>query len=509
LSQKRGPVQNVFDIQQGVAIGLFVKTARPGPEKVYHADLQGDRDSKYHALALSKVSDRHHTMVKPVSPFYLFVPTDVTYQAEYNAGWKVTDIFTLHHCGIITKRDSLTIHLTADDAFRTVCDFAVLSPDAAREKYQLPSDVRDWKVVWAQADLREAGLSKGRVIPVLYRPFDVRFTYFTGRSRGFVGWPVADVTRVMLRGDNVALVTTRMTKGESFAHCLVSRHMVEVICLSSKTSNNAFVFPLYEGQGSGRGDLFEGGKREREPNLRAGFCGRLAEQLGCEYVRSGRGDGVRSFGAEDVFGWIVALLHSAAYRERYVGFLSRDFPRVLLPRSVELFREVSRIGRELVAVELMESPECDGLVTAYRGPKDPEVVRVGWSDDTVWLDAGRTSAREGHLATVPGAIGFKGVPKEVWDFLVGGYRVCHKWLDERKGFTLSEDDVSHYLKIVGAIWGTIRLTEEIDVVIERHGGWPGAFQTGRASEELAERVLKVTGPRAEHRAGSGRGNKRQ
>ena len=123
-------------------------------------------------------------------------------------------------------------------------------------------------------------------------------------------------------------------------------------------------------------------------------------------------------------------------------------------------------------------------------PEIPEVGRVGWSDGTVWLDAGKTNARESHRATKPGKIGFQGVPEEVWDFHIGGYQVCHKWLKDRKGRTLSDEDIGHYQKIVVAQNETIRLMAEIDEVIEAHGGWPGAFRTGAdAPSEVTAKVV--------------------
>jgi hypothetical protein len=71
--------------------------------------------------------------------------------------------------------------------------------------------------------------------------------------------------------------------------------------------------------------------------------------------------------------------------------------------------------------------------------------------------------------------GFRGVPEDAWNFHIGGYQVCEKWLKDRKGRTLSKDDIAHYNKIVIALSETIRLMSEIDKVIEKHGGWPGAF----------------------------------
>ena len=130
-------------------------------------------------------------------------------------------------------------------------------------------------------------------------------------------------------------------------------------------------------------------------------------------------------------------------------------------------------------------------MTTYTGPKNPEVGRVGWSDDTVWLDAGKTSARKGHRASKPGTMGFKGVPEEVWDIHIGGYQVCHKWLKDRKGRTLADDDIAHYQKIVVALNETIHIMAEIDQVIEAHGGWPDAFQTASEPAEEKPALLKV------------------
>jgi Type ISP C-terminal specificity domain len=79
--------------------------------------------------------------------------------------------------------------------------------------------------------------------------------------------------------------------------------------------------------------------------------------------------------------------------------------------------------------------------------------------NTVWLDKDQT-------------IGLKGVREDVWNFHIGGYQVCEKWLKDRKGRNLAADDLAHYQKIVSALSETIRLMKEIDEVIEKHGGWP-------------------------------------
>ena len=75
------------------------------------------------------------------------------------------------------------------------------------------------------------------------------------------------------------------------------------------------------------------------------------------------------------------------------------------------------------------------------------------------------------------AISFQGVREGVWNSHIGGCQVCETWLEGRKGRALSDDDIAHCQKIVVARSETIRRMAEIDLVIDKHGGWPGAYQT--------------------------------
>jgi hypothetical protein len=137
-----------------------------------------------------------------------------------------------------------------------------------------------------------------------------------------------------------------------------------------------------------------------------------------------------------------------------------------------LFSSLVGVGGRLAALHLLESPQLDSLTTTYYGPKNPEVGRVDWSEDTVWLD---TAATKKNQTSTPGTIGFRGVPEAVWNFHIGGYQVCEKWLKDRKGRVLTADDITHYQRIVVALHETIRIMGEIDEVIDAHGGWPNAF----------------------------------
>ena len=449
-----GKDENVFDIQQGVAIGILVKA--PGktiPATVHYVELWGLRKGKYQTLSETDVSAANWTELKPSSPFYLFVPRDETNLLEYDKGWKVTDVFPIHNTGIITKRDAFTLHWEPEGVWNTVKQFVSLDAESARSHFNLPEDVRDWKVKWAQQDLLSTELTRSRILPVTYRPFDTRYTYYTGNARGFIGWPVKKVMRHMLAGDNIALITSRMTKGETYQHTLVSKTISEVILLSPKTSNNAFVFPLY--LYPTEGEMLLGGSH-RHPNLNAEFVKAVSEKLGLNFVTDGKGDIENTFGPEDIFDYAYAIFHSPTYRSRYVEFLKMDFPRLPLTADKELFKALAGKGAELIALHLMESPLVNTIITRYPIDGSNTVEKVSYNDSSQRVYINKTQY-------------FEGVTPEVWNFRIGGYQVCHKWLKDRKGRTLTYDELTHYQKIVVALKDTIRLMAEIDSLIP---GWP-------------------------------------
>ena len=184
----------------------------------------------------------------------------------------------------------------------------------------------------------------------------------------------------------------------------------------------------------------------------------LSARLQLDFVPDGCGDLRKTFGPEDVFHYAYAVFHSLTYRSRYAEFLKIDFPRLPLTRDVALFRSLCALGKELVALHLME--HLPKLETSYPVAGDNMVDNVRY-----------TEPREG----VPGRVWinqtqyFDNVPPEVWGYHIGGYQVCQKWLKDRKGRQLSYDDLTHYRGIIAALARTIELQTAIDEAI---GEWP-------------------------------------
>ncbi len=294
-----GKDENVFDIQQGVAIGIFVKEkGKRGPAQVHHADLWGLRGewpdsqegTKYHALSSSDVTLVDWTELQPRSPFYFFVPTDVGLLDEYERGWKVTDIFPVNSVGIVTARDELAIRWTAEEMWETVRDFSSLPEEEAREKYHLGDDAQDWKVALAQKDVRDSGPRHDLVVPVLYRPFDTRYTYYTGQSRGLICRPRADVMRHMLAGENLGLLWTRPMSPSYKFSVSVARHVIDQCAVGNKTAGAgiSYLGPLHLHPVEGQLQLDGGGRR---PNLNPAFVAALCGRLGVPLLAWAGGKG--------------------------------------------------------------------------------------------------------------------------------------------------------------------------------------------------------------------------
>ena len=173
----------------------------------------------------------------------------------------------------------------------------------------------------------------------------------------------------------------------------------------------------------------------------------------------GRADLENTLGPEDIFFYAYAIFHSPTYRQRYAEFLKLDFPRLPLTGNRALFKALVGLGAELVSLHLMESSRLEKFITRFpvSGSQVVEQVRYQDTGRRVYINAEQY---------------FEGVPPEVWAFTIGGYQVCHKWLKDRKGRTLTFEELHHYQKIVVALAETICLMGEIDAAIMGHGGWP-------------------------------------
>ena len=261
--------------------------------------------------------------------------------------------------------------------------------------------------------------------------------------------PRPAVMRHFVGHSNIGLVTSRLTKGEDFAHAQVTTHITEVICMSPKTSNNGFVFPLWLYPSDQPADLLDEPTTEKRPNLSDDFVAALQAAQG------------RAVTPEDTLAYLYAVLYMPGYRDRYADFLRRDFPRVPLTSNTRLFGRLVELGHELIGLHTLQTvpPRITGYPIAGTG----EVVKVRFG-----IEAGAEAGK----VWINDAQYFDAVPQAVWDMHIGGYRVAEKWLKDRRGRLLTYDDITHYQNVVAALARTLAIQTELDDAVDAAGGWP-------------------------------------
>ncbi len=457
--------RNVFDIQQGVAISLFSKLPSKTERIVTHSELWGTQKAKYDILSRESAWTMASKQLLPSPNFYFFVPRSEENVAEYEQSLRLNDIFSTYAGGFVTARDHLVIDFDRKNLIERIEAFAdsSVSDDKIREKYfagcgseKYPDgDTRGWKVPDARRRIRQDKEWEKHVRKCLYRPFDERWIYW---DENMVDWPRPEVNGHLLNEGNLAIVFMRqVASGDGYSHFLLSRLPVDArACYSNKGIISFAPLFLHESSPGKPGEL-----RFEDTGTRANFTSAFINAL-----HSNLGNIAAKLTPEEILFYAYGVFNSPGYRRRYSEFLKTDFPRLPITRKIGLFRSLAKLGEKIAGLHLLESPKLTQHITEFIGGRIQEVEKPTWSTNTVWINKEQT-------------VGFAGVKEEVWNFHVGGYQVCEKWLKDRKGRKLTKDDIEHYQKIVVALSETICLMAEIDKVIDEHGGWPGAFQPAK------------------------------
>jgi len=438
--------KNVFDIQQGVSIGIFIKRtkSREGLATVHHNDIWGKREvyekdgsdsklvgGKYHWLWENDLASTKWGKLKPQAPFYLFRPQDTILLPEYEQGWSVKDIFLKCSDGIVTSRDSFAMDNDYSKLKQRIVDLLdkSLTDEEIRTRYSL-NDTDYWQLSKCRSALQKIESMESGFSKCLYRPFDIKNIYY---SSHIIDRARQDVMSHMLQ-ENKGLVATRQITSLNYCHIFCSKHIMEKKSGSHDRATSIFPLYLYAHDADA---LFGSAKRS---NLSPKFIEDITAKLSMHFIQDGKGDRAITFGPEDIFNYMYAVFHSPTYRSRYAEFLKMDFPRLPITSKPQLFRELCTLGQQLVDLHLMESKAPK--ITGYPVAGDSNVEKVRYQeplDDSkgrIWINSTQY---------------FEGIPKDVWEFHIGGYQVCDKWLKDRKGRQLTYDDLTHYQQVVSAL----------------------------------------------------------
>jgi len=413
--------ENVFDIQQGVSINIFVKTGRDAashrlpradgvsktPAEVYHYDIYGKRTEKYSFLLNNNLKTIQWQQIKYFNHNCFFVPKDFELKEEYEKGFVISELFPVNSCGVKTHDDANLINFI---------------PFAKNNQ------------------------------PYAYRPFDIRY----------INYDLKKVQRhryrVMKHFDNcenIGLLTCRQQSSFDFQHIFVSNFITDICAVSLQTRETTYVLPLYLYPDTDQ--LIKNDKRK--PNLNAIIITEISQRLGLQFTdekepHPSEGAGGGFFAPIDILDYIYAVLHSPAYRERYKEFLKIDFPRVPYPENTEKFWKLVELGKKLRRLHLLESVEPQEGMADYPVAGSDIVEKPQYSPPSEGAGGGKVFINDTQY--------FDHVPTEAWNFYIGGYQPAQKWLKDRKGRKLEYEDIVHYQRMIRVLKETEEMMNKIE-----------------------------------------------
>lgn len=426
-----GKDENVFDIQTGVSINIFVKHKEPKYEqaKLYYRELYGLRQEKFAALSELNLNSESWKELQPAEPYYFFVPKRSEFEGEYCSSFSLTALFLVKGLAPLTKRDRAVVHFKQSEVEKLLNDFQTKTEIDLRSIYQLGVDT-DWKLATAVKDVQE-NVGSLVVMNYIYRPFDVRKVAYTG-NKGLFARPCFDTFGVLLHPQNIAICSTRLVRENSFRHCFITLSLADKACVC----DGSYLFPLYklpDGWDYTPAEIVAGKTRSGKPielelNMRPEILAKLSEAVG-EPVKG-----------EEVFDYVYGILHDKEYRKKYFEFLKIEYPRIPYPQDKTEYQHYVAIGERLRRLHLMDETLNLPLITTFDVAGSNLVEKVEYDNGKVWINDTQY---------------FNNVPTSVWDHFVGAYQPARLWLQKRKGHTLDYDDVNWYLRVCATIYAEI------------------------------------------------------
>jgi predicted helicase len=296
-------------------------------------------------------------------------------------------------------------------------------------------------VKWAKHDVTE-NFEDDKLIFFQHRPLDFRNTFYSGRSRGFIGTPGYKIMRHLLFSNNVCLIAARQCKNDFgvFISQFVPSHKA---CVAYDINT---IYPLYLYPDENILDKTE----LRRPNLNMEIVNKMAEKINLVFTFEKQED-QNTFAPIDILDYIYAVLYSNKYRQKYMEFLKIDFPRVPYPENAEQFYSLSAIGSTIRNLHLMESVTPLKDLATFPVEGSNTIGTIKYKDGKVYINKTQY---------------FENISPEIWEYYIGGYQPAQKWLKDRKERTLDFSEKEHYQKIIAVLSNTINLQAQIDEIIE-------------------------------------------
>lgn len=433
--------ENVFDIQQGVSINLFVKSNDKKSEfTVLYYDLYGQRDTKYSFLADKRLTDINWEVYHPFSPNYELNHKQNTLEAEYNLGFSVRELYNLGTLGVLSKRDSLVVGFTEKEVIEKLELFRNKSIDIEEvcSKFGIPVKDNDkWDAMAARLLLNKIDNLCQYIRTIHYRPFDIRYIFY---EPTLIARPNTKVLQHLLGGNNLALVICRQGNASNLDEW-DSAIVVNSICDQNiYRRGGGTVLPLY---------LYNYGLMgvEKEPNFSKNIINDIETRLGCKLSVDKSND---VFTPEQLLGYVYFYLNSKKYKTKYKEFIGKDFPKIPYPEDYASFLAKASLGTQLINIQTNYMNNDVSTIEMY-GLGDCQIDKIAFKEEKLYIN------KIQYIYPVS---------EKAFFYTIGGNSPIQKWLKDRKGMAPNHDEITHLKKIISTVTMTVHKCEEIDSLVE-------------------------------------------
>ena len=421
--------ENVFDIKQGVAIFIGVKTSKSRKTaEVYHAELLGKRKDKFRALASNEPK---FTKLEMNLKTYNFVPKNTAGWEEYIKGIALNELMPISSAGIATRADRFIV--CRDPNLIASRVKALTDKEFTKEDLIEKFDVSKGGAEFIASSSNKTNLDEDKIVPLAYRPFDKRYTYFDNR----IIWRLREkLMSNFFKKENLGIVFRRQQPTDrDFSSVFIANEMISDGYIRMDNKGSERIAPLY--LYSSNDSL----STRNSDGVLANFDESKLDDLFSEIANFN----LASIPPKNVFDYIYASLHSPSYREEFKEFLNRDFPRVPKPASKNEFERLSRLGKQLRKLHLIEG-DINTDAIRYNVPGNHEVMKISRIGDKVYINEVQY---------------FDGVSDLAWNFHIGSYQPAQKWLKDRRGEVLPLNEINHYRRIIAALEQANKVVKEI------------------------------------------------
>ena len=440
---------NVFDIRQGVGIILAFKlTGNLEWARVYHVDAFGTRSGKFDLLGNEDFSISQYRKIESIdTTTACFSQSTSSLIEPYKCGVRLDKLMPINAIGLITGRVNMAIQNSRNGIAQVVKNAINMDSETFRSFYNLGKDARDWKAEWVKQDIVS---SSGATVRINLFPFDSRWTYYTGNLKGFHTYPRGQIMKHLINDDfilnrykNFGLVFAKQTTLQGcWDGIFVSDQITERHFIDYPARGSGFIAPLYL--------IPEGAETEWRPNYSKSELTRLIENA------------EKKPNPFQVFDYIYGILHDPIYRNKYQELLKRDFPRVPIIANLgdkdnpdafyvseERFWQYVEAGSRLRQLHLLEVKEPVDLQIEPNTADDLEIGAVKFVDGVLCLNKNKR---------------ILGIPKNVWNYYIGGYQVLPKWFKSHKGEQFDYEKMKHIENVVGALVETVKIQKELELI---------------------------------------------